>query len=227
MTRRFYFRPSDTQHFACKTEYGQSSSSALPNYGRAKLLLRPIRTHSSPCHLNSVSLFARPLLRCSDKGRFMKATKKNLERVKLLARDLRNGKQFPRSPRDTYAGYVLAARAVDKCRAVLAGTGGEYHSNCPLDQIWLKFAGIDYDAFRSFVATGATDDQIATWIGKNAQKRPRTEIIAWNNQQRDMRLSDLPPKIQEYMEDYIPKFLPRHRVVYHWFDVYDLEEQRL
>jgi hypothetical protein len=28
-------------------------------------------------------------------------------------------------------------------------------------------------------------------------------------------------------EDYIPKFLPRHRVVYHWFDVYDLEEQRL
>ena len=28
-------------------------------------------------------------------------------------------------------------------------------------------------------------------------------------------------------EDYIPKFLPRHPVVYHWFDVYDLEEQRL
>ena len=41
----------------------------------------------------------------------MKANKKNLERVKLLARDLRDGKQFPRSPRDTYAGYVLAARA--------------------------------------------------------------------------------------------------------------------
>ena len=157
----------------------------------------------------------------------MKAAKKNLERVKLLARDLRKGKQFPRSPRDTYAGYVLAARAVDKCRAVLASTEGEYHSNCPLDQIWLKFAGIDYDAFRSFVATGATDDQIATWIGRNAKKRPRWEIIAWNNQQRDMRLSDLPPEIQEYMEDYIPKFLPRHRVVYHWFDVYDLEEQRL
>ena len=55
----------------------------------------------------------------------------------------------------------------------------------------------------------------------------RTEIIAWNNQQRDLRLSDLPPEIQEYMEDYIPKFLPRHRVVYHWFDGYDLEEQRL
>jgi hypothetical protein len=183
-----------------------------------------LSTNRSPVR---VFAFRPPAVSCFDRGGFMKATKKNLERVKLLARDLRDGKQFPRSPRDTYAGYVLAARAVDKCRAVLAGTEGEYHSNCPLDQIWLKFAGIDYDAFRSFVATGATDDQIAKWIGKTAQNRPRTEIIAWNNQQRDMRLSDLPPRIQEYMEDYIPKFLPRHRVVYHWFDVYDLEEQRL
>jgi uncharacterized protein DUF5069 len=81
---------------------------------------------------------------------------KNLEKVKLLARDLRGGKQFPRSPRATLAGYVLAARAVDKCRAVLVGWEGEYHSNCPVDQRWLKFAEIDYDDFRSFVATGAT-----------------------------------------------------------------------
>jgi hypothetical protein len=79
---------------------------------------------------------------------------KNLERVKLLARDLRDGKQFPRSPRQTLAGYVLAVRAVDKCRAVLLGWEGEYHSNCPLDQRWLKFAEIDYDEFRSFVASG-------------------------------------------------------------------------
>src|SRR5690242_19464206 len=134
----------------------------------------------------------------------MEDNKQNLERVKLLARDLRNNKQFPRSPRDTFAGYVLAARAVDKCRAVLAGTEGEYHSNCPLDQIWLKFAEIDYDKFRAFVATGATDDEMVTWIGKNAKQRPRAEIIAWNNQQRDMRLSELPPQLQEYMEDSIP-----------------------
>src|SRR5437879_2371579 len=125
---------------------------------------------------------------------------KNLEKVKLLARDLRDGKQFPRSPRETLADYVLAARAVDKCRAVLAGWQGEYHSNCPLDQGWLKFAEIDYDALKSFVATGATDEEVATWIGKHAKKRPRIEIIAWNNKQRDLRLSDLQPETQEYME---------------------------
>jgi hypothetical protein len=151
----------------------------------------------------------------------------NIDKVKLLARDLRNGKEYPRSPRQTLGGYVLAARAVDKCRSVIAGCEGEYHSNCPLDQIWLKFAEIDYDAFRACVVSGATDDEIAKWIGEHARKRPRTEIIAWNNQQRDMRLSDLPPEIQEYMEDYIAQSLPRNRVVYHWFDVYDLEEERL
>ncbi len=130
--------------------------------------------------------------------------KPNLEKVKLLSRDLRDGKEYPRSPRETFAGYVLAARAVDKCRAVLAKQQGEYHSNCPLDQRWLKFAEIDYDAFRAFVATGATDAEIATWIAEHAKKRPRAEIIAWNNKERDLRLSDLPVET-----------------------VYDLEEERL
>ncbi len=64
--------------------------------------------------------------------------KDNLEKVKLLVRDLRDGKQFPRSPRETLGGYVLAARALDKCLGVLAGWQGEFHSNCPLDQRWLK-----------------------------------------------------------------------------------------
>ena len=47
---------------------------------------------------------------------------------------------------------------------------GEYHSNCPLDQRWLNFAEIHYDDFRLLVASGATDDEIAEWIEKNAKK---------------------------------------------------------
>jgi hypothetical protein len=152
---------------------------------------------------------------------------KDLEKVKLLARDLREGKEFPRSPRTTLGGYVLAARAVDKCRAVLVDWQGEYHSNCPLDQRWLKFAEIDYDDFRSMVASGATDDEIEQWVGEHAKKRLRAEVVAWNNKERDLRLSDLPPEFQEFMEKYIQRYVPRNRIVYHWFDVYDLEEQRI
>ena len=102
------------------------------------------------------------------------------EKLKLLAQDLT--RQFPRSPRETLAGYVIAARAVDKCRAVLAGTGGEYHSGCPVDAMFLDFAGIPHERFREFVATGATDAEIADWIQRTAKPRPLIEIIRWNNE---------------------------------------------
>lgn len=147
------------------------------------------------------------------------------DKLKLLAKDLT--KDFPRSPREMLAGYVIAARAVDKCRSVLAGTAGEYHSGCPVDSIWLDFAGITYDAFRDFVATGATDAEIAGWIQKTAKQRPGIEIIRWNNDLRGKRLSELPDGIQEYMEGYVQKFVPRNRPVYVFFDIYDLEEQRI
>jgi len=149
----------------------------------------------------------------------------NAERIKLLAKDLT--KEFPRSPRETLAGYVLAARCLDKCRAVLNNSAGEFHYNCPLDNIFLKFAEIDAQKLQDFVATGATDEEVAAWMTANSKKRERVEIIQWNNRQRDLRLSDLPPELQEFMEDYIQEFLPRNRPVYHWFDVYDLEEERI
>ncbi len=39
-------------------------------------------------------------------------------------------------------GYVHLARMIDKCRAVLAGTEGEYIYPCPMDERLMKFAGI-------------------------------------------------------------------------------------
>ena len=149
----------------------------------------------------------------------------NQEKLKLLALDLT--KTFPRSPREKLGGYVLAARCIDKCRAVINGTQGEYHFDCPLDRRFLGFAELNAEELKAFVATGATDDEIAKWIGEHSKKRPPVEIIQWNNQQRDTRLSDLPAPTQEFMEDYISKFVPRNRPVYHWFDVFDLEEERI
>lgn len=137
-------------------------------------------------------------------------------------------KEFPRSPRDTsIAGYVVAARCVDKCRAVLAETAGEYHSGCPLDEIWLDFAGIKYKAFKKFVATGADDAAISEWVSKKAKQKDTREIIAWNNKMRDMQISKMPIKLQEFLEGYIPQFIPENKRVYVWFDVYDIEEQRI
>jgi hypothetical protein len=147
------------------------------------------------------------------------------ERLELLAKDLT--KDFPRRPRETLAGYVLAARAVDKCRSTLVGRGGDFHFDCPLDNIFLGFAGIKGDALKEVVATGADDAVIADWISKNATQRPRIEIIKWNNEWRGKRLCELPDGLQEFMEDYVPQFIPRNRPIVFFFDIFDIEEERI
>ncbi len=154
-------------------------------------------------------------------------TSANLERVRELAPDLRAPGKPPRSPRERLGGYVLAARAVDKCRADLVGQAGEYHTNCPLDQMWLKYAKIDYQKLRDYIATGASDEEVDRWIRENSHRRTSAEIIQWNNQQRDMDISGLPMDLQIYLEEYIPQCVPKGRVVYRFLDVYDLEEGRL
>jgi hypothetical protein len=93
--------------------------------------------------------------------------------------------------------------------------------------MFLEFVGITFEDFKAFVATGATDTEVAAWITEKAKKRERIEIIRWNNDLRYKRVSELPDKLQEYMEDYIPQFTPKSHPVYHFFDIYDLEEERL
>jgi hypothetical protein len=126
------------------------------------------------------------------------------------------------------AGYIIAKRAVDKCRADLVGKIGEYHYDCPMDNIFLSFAEIKGADLREFVATGADDEAVAKWIEEHAKKRPRIEIIKWNNEWRYKRLSETTDGMQEFMEDYIPKFVPPE-VIHHIryvFDIFDAEEKR-
>ena len=152
--------------------------------------------------------------------------KTDLEKVKKLAKDLRKG--YPRSPREKLGGYVIAARCVDKCRSFLLGMNGEYNYwPCSLASQWFSFTGITPEQLKDVVATGVTDEKIGEWI-KDASKITDTDdVLKWNNAMRDMRLSDMSLQAQQYLEEYIPKVVPKHRPVYVWFDVYDLEEKRL
>lgn len=92
----------------------------------------------------------------------------NTDAVKGLAKDLE--RQEPRSPREKLGGFELGARALDKCRASLAGTAGEFQFNCPMDQQFFGKTGISADDFREFVATGADDDAVDQWVREQAQK---------------------------------------------------------
>jgi len=150
----------------------------------------------------------------------------DLDKVKRYAQDLR--KNYPRSPREKLAGYVIAARCVDKCRAFLLGINGEYNYwPCSLASQWFTFAGITPEQFKEVVATGASDEEIVEWIVSHSQVKNTDDVLKWSNQLRNMRLSEMSLQAQQYLEEYIPKVVPKHRPVYVWFDVYDLEEKRL
>jgi len=148
-----------------------------------------------------------------------------MSEINLNALDLTSA--YPRSPRETLGGYVVAGRALDKCRAVLAGTNGEYHFGCPLDEFFFDFAGICSEDFQKFVATGADDQAVGAWIQENGKDQSKEEIVKWNNKMRDTRISEMAIELQVFLEDYIPECLPAGRVVYHWFDIYDIEEERI
>src|SRR5687768_9698502 len=90
----------------------------------------------------------------------------NMEAVKRQAKDLR--RQEPRSPEEELGGFRLAARCLDKCRATLTGMAGDFTYGCPMDQQFLTAAGIDQEDFKNFVATGASDEQVAEWIEEHA-----------------------------------------------------------
>ncbi|MCC6141576.1 MAG: DUF5069 domain-containing protein [Nitrospira sp.] len=150
----------------------------------------------------------------------------NLEAVRMLAKDLT--KTYPRSPRETLGGYVIGARCADKCRAFLLGVNGDYNYwPCSLAGMLFSFTGITPEQFKDVVATGANDEELAAWLKAHSKVQDRTAIIQWNNQMKDLRLSEMPTPVQAYMEDYIAQYVPKHRPVYAYFDVYDLEEKRL
>lgn len=102
---------------------------------------------------------------------------------RLHAPDL--NRTAPRSPRAPLGRDfpALAARLVDKCRAELAGTGGAYHYDCPLDRRFFAATGLEAGPLREFIATGAPDGEVASWMSARA-RAPREEIAAWGRRFR-------------------------------------------
>jgi hypothetical protein len=77
-------------------------------------------------------------------------------------------------------GYVHLARMIDKCRAVLAGTEGEYIYPCPMDDRLMEFAGITADQFTVSVKASPSDEAVANWFTRTAQAHAPAELDAWN-----------------------------------------------
>lgn len=136
--------------------------------------------------------------------------------------DLRSS--FPRSMRVKMEGYVHLARMIDKCRAALAGTEGEYIYPCPMDERLMKFAGITDKEFTATVKANPTDKGVAQWFRKTATPHPHVELAKWN----EMMLTRGPstPDKQKYFNKLRDAVDPSRTDLTAWADLQDLEEGR-
>jgi hypothetical protein len=133
-------------------------------------------------------------------------------------------KRPPRSPRCRLGGYAILPRMLDKGRAEIAGTNGEFHYNCPLDQHIINFLGFDPEALREQLAARKGDGEILEWINSNAKhKRSPWEIEQWSDfQQRRGPDSDV--ETLSFFGELLCKFSKTRQDIKTWADLLDLDD---
>jgi hypothetical protein len=138
------------------------------------------------------------------------------------APDLRTG--FPRSPNAAMGLFVILPRIIDKCRAAVAGTNGEYNFNCPLDRQFFDFAQVDAMAFQEQVASGKSDDELLAWIQAHSRALSDTEIQAWSYRMRWRRPDN--DEMMGYFETLRQSTAPENYAIETWFQLLDADEAR-
>jgi len=110
-------------------------------------------------------------------------------------------KESPRSPGVRLRDYVIIARTIDKCRGLLSGTIGDYHYNCPLDQMLFSFKGIDSEDFKKAVETADQDDDVALWFDQAGIHKTQHEIQEWSDDVEASSLYDHPEKKEWFISE--------------------------
>lgn len=127
--------------------------------------------------------------------------------------------------RFTLAGYAHLARMIDKCRAVLAGTEGEYIYPCPMDERLMEFVGMTSDQFTAAVKTNPTDEEVVKWLQQTAIPHQPAELEEWNQQLLARGPSS--PESAARFKKYLAAIDPSRTDIIAWSDLQDLEEGRV
>jgi len=129
----------------------------------------------------------------------------------------------PRSPRARLGGFVILPRMLDKGRAVIAGTNGEYNFACPLDERFLEFAGIDPEALKAELAEGKGDGEILAWVLEHSKnKRTEFAIEAWSRFCERRAPADI--ESRQFFNEAHSKLAPAREDIVTWFDLLELDD---
>jgi hypothetical protein len=130
----------------------------------------------------------------------------------------------PRSFRVRLGGYVILPRMLDKGRATLSKTNGEYNYNSLTDQYLVRFLGFDPEALLKELAAGKGDGEILEWVLANS-KTPRTpwEIEAWSAYM-EKRGPDSDAETLDGFAEYIGQHSKTREDIKTWFDAIELDD---
>jgi hypothetical protein len=143
----------------------------------------------------------------------------------IIARDLT--KRAPHSPRERLAGFAIANRAIDKCRASVAGTLGEYHYDCPLDNILFGFKGITGQQFKTAVQAATNYEDVGAWLHANGIAKSPEEIRIWSDAVEASSMIANPEKRAFFIEDCARLGLnPQMNSTFDWLEADDRDTFR-
>ena len=130
-------------------------------------------------------------------------------------------KDVPRSPYESLAGIVFLPRAIDKARAEIAGTLGEYIALTGQSERVFELLDVSADEFVEAVRARATDAEMAVW----AAERLASKLAAWNS----WMMSRAPINAEQWARHnhYLEAMGKSDRLdIYRAFDRLDLDEGR-
>jgi hypothetical protein len=139
---------------------------------------------------------------------------------KISGKDLT--KEAPRSPRIRVGGYAILGRTIDKCRALVAGNIGEYHFNCPLDNMLFGFKGVKGEDFKAQIEQGAGDQEMIDWLTQSGEKKTAEENRRRAEEAESSSLYNHPKK-RELFSEQVKKLglQPEKTTTFDWLEVDD------
>ncbi len=130
----------------------------------------------------------------------------------------------PRSPRCRLGGYVTLPRMLDKGRADVAGTIGQFKYDAPLDQHIINFLCLDVAGLRAQLAAGKGDGEILEWLkGNSKNKHTPWEIEQWSEFML-RRGPDSDAETLGFFLERLGSFSKTREDIQTWFDLLDLDD---
>lgn len=128
-------------------------------------------------------------------------------------------KEAPASPRTRVGGYAILARMADKGRATNLG---DYHFDCPLDNMLFGFKGVKGTDVKAQLDAGATNEAIAAWLDQNGTPKTEEEKKAWSDGIEAANPYNDPEKKEWFIEQVTPLGLdPAKTSLFDWLEADD------